>query len=608
MTDLSLSATRAQTPKSRWLRSGLVLALLFAFSCGGNSEQSGVSERVRPNLVFVLSDALRASSLEIYGYPRATAPRLAALAEESLVFEDHLVSYPGTPFSVSQMFTGRFMAPMLMDATYVLTPVSAPGDDLFILPRELRAAGYRTGIVTSHPWFTASAPALEHFGSRALVAPTEGESYASIEALSAPVEEFLDDAGGRDEPFFLYVHSMDTHAPYRKHADLTPERDPEWPPQYDLYESEIRYTDRWLGWLVDELAARGLLENTLLVFTADHGEELGEMGAGAWNWSHGYTLRRAQLHVPMVLRLPGGAHPGRVPETTRHLDLAPTLFELLVGDRAGPILERFRLDGESLAGRLGPDGWRSPPDGEPVTTPAFTWRYWALLRGDLALHYDQWSDSFQAYRTVEGLFNYPLDQPVDEAQLAAGTRVELVGLYRRSWREVLAMRPAPVRGPVVIGIPGTVGGEAIGAVTYERGRRDGAWTLDPGRLLAAFPTEDPPPIVLSTPWIPGTYRLKMRFSIAEGAAWRQSTVRVRFPGSDDPPREISSSDADEQGFVDLGTREIGRLFRIELASPSGGLAVSQFAFEPVGAAGEGGADAAVDPELEERLRALGYVD
>ena len=102
--------------------------------CGGGTEPAPRDEP-RYNLVFVLSDALRAYSLELYGYPRSTAPSLTALAAEGLVFEDHLVSYPATPGSVSQMFTGRFRSPHLMRATFLHAPARALGDDLLVLPR-----------------------------------------------------------------------------------------------------------------------------------------------------------------------------------------------------------------------------------------------------------------------------------------------------------------------------------------------------------------------------------------------------------------------------------------------------------------------------------------
>ena len=102
------------------------------------------------NIVVVLSDALRAASLPMYGYPRDTAPHLAALARESRLFATHLAHYPGTTTSLSQLFTGRLVPPLLLGNKAIAVPVDAIPPDLLVLPEVLRAHGYRTGIVTSH--------------------------------------------------------------------------------------------------------------------------------------------------------------------------------------------------------------------------------------------------------------------------------------------------------------------------------------------------------------------------------------------------------------------------------------------------------------------------
>jgi len=171
------------------LLSCLLVPLLVGGACSRPAGEAGQAGGARdspasPNLVLVLPDTLRAANLPIYGYPRDTAPFLRELADESLVFEHHLANYSETPFSVSQMQSGRFMAPLLMGYDFGRAPVRAietevvypesasptyrvdPADNLWTLRkwRLLRAdPRERPGpLVLTTPW----APGRYRFGLR----------------------------------------------------------------------------------------------------------------------------------------------------------------------------------------------------------------------------------------------------------------------------------------------------------------------------------------------------------------------------------------------------------------------------------------------------------
>ena len=184
--------------------------------------------------------------------------------------------------------------------------------------------------------------------------------------------------------FFLWVHFQDPHGPYLPPPELAAEfartpKDEKLPlgttqrglgqiPQYqnldgenrpdvyrDRYDAEIRYFDREFGRLIAELRARGLLDDSIVVFTADHGESLGEHDQ---YFCHGENVQREQVHVPLLVRPPGGVSKGaerdrrgyaRSNAHVNHLDVAPTLFEA--------------LDLPALA------GWRGLPLSEPSTLP-----------------------------------------------------------------------------------------------------------------------------------------------------------------------------------------------------------------------------------------------
>ena len=125
---------------------------------------------------------------------------------------------------------------------------------------------------------------------------------------------------GRTGPWFLWVHLFDPHQPYE-------------PPEPFLsqypgrpYDGEIAYADSALGKLLGFLKERGLEDRTAVVFTADHGESLGEHG----ETTHGYFAYDATLRVPLILALPGGK-PARVDANVGHVDIFPTVCELLGG-------------------------------------------------------------------------------------------------------------------------------------------------------------------------------------------------------------------------------------------------------------------------------------
>ncbi|HEY3188856.1 MAG TPA: sulfatase-like hydrolase/transferase, partial [Solirubrobacteraceae bacterium] len=151
--------------------------------------------------------------------------------------------------------------------------------------------------------------------------------------------------------FALFLHYLDTHTPYRPPAaDAAPFADPGHRGQvgaefgdvagaragrYDagdrtqivaLYDGALHFVDRELGRLLDGLASRGLLDSTLVIVTADHGDEQWEHGS----FFHGQSLYDELLHVPLLVRLPGAAHAGAViAEQVRSIDIVPTIAEAL---------------------------------------------------------------------------------------------------------------------------------------------------------------------------------------------------------------------------------------------------------------------------------------
>ena len=194
--------------------------------------------------------------------------------------------------------------------------------------------------------------------------------YQDAHTVDAKVEEWMSDRAGSKlpQPFFLFVHYMDPHdpyfeIPYNGHGIArvaTPDPPAE---QADamrkLYAENVRYHDHYLKAFFDRLKAQGLYDNTVILLTADHGEEFHEHGG----WWHGTTLYEEALHVPLMVKRAKESEPGHErTDLARSLDIAPTLLgaagvelpasfqgiDLFTGTVSEPLLAEEDLEGNKL--------------------------------------------------------------------------------------------------------------------------------------------------------------------------------------------------------------------------------------------------------------------
>jgi arylsulfatase A-like enzyme len=565
-----------------------MLAALSAKAC---------ADRRPLSIVLVVADALRASNLSLYGYPRETAPNLTALGRRATVFQHHLANYPGTPVSLSQLFTGRLTPPLLLHAEPAAVPVRAIPRDLAILPRVLASAGYRTGLVTSHPWFER-APLAEAFYTRSVVGPDRSDAYAPFRKLMPAIQGFLEKARADPRPFFLYVHAMDTHTPRQRRPRYARWGGAVFPAGYDEYDENILYLDDWVGRLLEEIERRGLARRTVFAFTSDHGEEFHELGPEHWNAGHGYSVRRAQVHVPLIVRVPTDPRPGRAYDgLSSHIDLTPTLLGL-----AAPGLPQgsYRFDGRDRS-RFWLRG-----DDPPADTPvhAFSMRYWGVFTRDRELYHDEWTGADALVAPTPDRFNYPFPSPVGDP----ATQSALAGLAaserRRRAQELRALPGLNSSIPRArIGIPTTVDRERGASPTYEQRGDDDRWSQDLWLLLECAPRERPGPIVLRTPWVPGRYRLRIRLDPDRLGKGYRNEFSLAVLGPESRPRRLHALPGGP-AELDAGVHEIGDELVLRIADPVGGVAISGLELESLGSPATG---PTIDPTLEERLRALGYL-
>jgi arylsulfatase A-like enzyme len=310
----------------------------------------------KPNILFILVDTLRRDHLTPYGYKRETTPEIQSrLALPGAVVEEAYSQAPWTLPSVVSFLTGRYPGDLLgADMTSFGIPDEVPP-----LPEILARLGYQTGGFIANPSLHAGAGFGRGF--RTFFAPPAEIEWMKKHAdtLNAHAVPWLQ--AHQDRPFFAYVHYIDPHDPYENpDMDRFGGRSPFMPdyagpvagnwihgiyngniqladPARDvpyiraLYDGEVRYVDRHIGELLASLDPK-VLANTLIVLTADHGEELYDHGG----WKHGQTLYDEQIHVPLIFRWDDRIKPGtRLRGTVRLVDLVPTLVNAAGGTAGG---------------------------------------------------------------------------------------------------------------------------------------------------------------------------------------------------------------------------------------------------------------------------------
>jgi arylsulfatase A-like enzyme len=357
----------------------------------------GTAAARRPHVFIYLVDTLRADHLGCYGYPRPVSPSADAFAREATLF--HAVAPSSwTKASVASLLTGR--SPIVHRA-------QDRGDTLpagtVTLARLLGAAGYRTYALYANSWVSETFGLDQGFEERRFL-------FARSDRLSHELFGRLRRLAP-DDRLFAYVQTIDPHAPY----DPTPEFRARFAPPGSrlqrasiewledlatrgrrgepiprrlveeitaLYDAEIAFNDRQFGLFLEELKRRGLYDASLIVFTSDHGEELFDHGGV----SHGHTLFREVLEVPLIVKWPGGvaAPPGANGSRAQLLDLVPTVLD------CASLPVPSGLEGRSL---LRPPPAEPPPGGNGILSyldldglkaQSVTEDRWKLVRnGDL---------------------------------------------------------------------------------------------------------------------------------------------------------------------------------------------------------------------------------
>jgi arylsulfatase A-like enzyme len=350
-----------------------------------------------PNVLLLVLDTVRALSLSAYGYERATSPVLAALAQRGVRFDRAVATAPWTLPTHASLFTGRY--PHEMSAGW-----SVPLDGTFpTLAERLTSMGYSTGgfaanlrycsyefgitrgfgyyrdydVSVSEMWRSSSITSAFGLWLTQRLGGYNAPGRLWADRMNERLLAWLDDEAlrERERPFFAFVNYYDAHGPYDPpeapfdtlfSGKEPPTRDSgsrdftaeEVAGLLDAYDASIAYLDRELGRLFAALEQRGLLENTIVIVTSDHGEEFNEHG----QMNHGNTLYFPSVHVPLIVAGPGIPRGVQVADPVTLRDVPATVLEFV---RAGV---EAQLPGRSLSAF-----WRAASDssGGAERSPVF---------------------------------------------------------------------------------------------------------------------------------------------------------------------------------------------------------------------------------------------
>jgi len=308
------------------------LCLMGVFA--GSVPQVAAGERpaagVRPSVVLVTVDTLRADRLSSSGYERPTSPSIDRLLESGVRFSRARTIEPLTNPALSSMLTG--VPPEVHGATRNGIRVRKGLDSL---PGILAKNGWHTTAFVSNWTLKDNVSGLAEYFDRYVEVFTRKRWFGLInsEATAEDVtseaidwtSDHIDDHP--DTPFLLWVHYVEPHAPYRFQKKFAGRLgiDGKDPSRSDRYDTEIAAVDHEIGRLLDFLRTRLEERDTLLFFAADHGESLGEHGY----WGHGRNLYEPSLAIPMGFTWQGHIPANTVAAPALIMDLAPTVLDLL---------------------------------------------------------------------------------------------------------------------------------------------------------------------------------------------------------------------------------------------------------------------------------------
>lgn len=330
----------------------LIFAAFILWGCSGNQ---GSPEP--PNIMIISIDTLRADHLHCYGYPHETSPNIDQFAKENVLFEFAYTPIPKTSAAFCSMMTG--LHPFIHKCRPNRGTVQ---EHLTTLAEALKKKGYRTSAVVDNANLAKSYQFNQGFDKYIEVWNETETKAESTPFITRSIIDFLKKP--RKKPFFFWANYIEPHTPYIPPQEHIQPRPPgrdirtvkpgmiagnivvirsskryEEGYHTSLYDGAIHYIDSEIGRILDVFRASSFSKNTILIITADHGEDLGEHN---FFFNHGPLTFNAASRVPLIIHWPG-KQSRRVRRPVSIMDITPTLMETI-----GISAPAYPLQGKNL--------------------------------------------------------------------------------------------------------------------------------------------------------------------------------------------------------------------------------------------------------------------
>jgi arylsulfatase A-like enzyme len=460
-----------------------------------------------PNVLLLVLDTVRAENLSAYGYARPTTPRIAQLAQSGVRFDHTISTASWTSPAHMTMMTGEFphdlidhwKDPMGPGHPTLAEVLGARGYVSGGFVANIEYAGHESGISRGFIHFEDYPVSLAELALSSSLAQAVvnnqtlrnlvGKHQILGRKMASDVNgAFLSWLSRQDgqRPFFAFLNFFDAHEIYlpphpfddefgseaerdesgiwhfKRRAKLPHKKDAtaaQIQAELDSYDGSIAYLDHELGRLFDELQRRGVLDNTIVIVTADHGEQFGEHG----KFEHGNSLYRQLVEVPLVIRFPKRIPAGTtVPTPVSLRDLAATVLDLaglqpagIGGGSLAPLWSGSGVEGDRTLLSEWSGGSLAPPP--PATHPGVLARAMVFVRQKLGIETggkreilvrtkSLVADGYHYVRAGDGteeLYDFASD-PKEERDLARSQEgAERLARFRSSLQEILALGRDP---------------------------------------------------------------------------------------------------------------------------------------------------------------------